>query len=80
MTRETAFGHTIVRPTLVYDAEGGSSCRFFSRISRRFPVVPFIGQGAALKRPVHAADVVDGLFRLAGHPSALGKTLQFQRR
>ena len=77
VTRETALGHTIVRPTLVYERGGGLELQIFLRYLQRFPIVPFIGQGAALKRPVHAADVVDGLFRLAGHPSALGKLYNF---
>ena len=41
---------------------------------RRFPIVPFIGSGRALKRPVWSEDVVDGLCRLANNPKALGKT------
>ena len=43
----------------------------------RFPVVPFIGSGGALKRPVWSEDVVDGLERLAGAPIAHGKIYNF---
>jgi len=39
--------------------------------------VPFIGAGAALKRPVWAEDIVDGLLRLANAPVSLGKTYNF---
>jgi NADH dehydrogenase len=40
-------------------------------------VVPFIGDGSAIKRPVWSEDVVDGLARLAGNRAALGKTYNF---
>jgi nucleoside-diphosphate-sugar epimerase len=68
---------TIVRPTLVYDVGGGQELLMFLDYLRRFPVVPFIGAGGALKRPVWAEDIVDGLLRLAGAPQALGKTYNF---
>jgi nucleoside-diphosphate-sugar epimerase len=71
---ERRLAHTIVRPTLVYDETGGQEFMLFRRYLRRFPIVPFIGPGAALKRPVHAEDVVDGLARMAGNETAFGKT------
>lgn len=72
--RETAFAHTIVRPTLVYDEAGGQEFRLFLDYLRRFPVVPFVGPGTAKKRPVFSDDVVDGLVRIAGNRRAHGKT------
>ena len=69
--------YTIVRPTLVYEAGGGQELMMFLDYLRRFPIVPFIGAGAALKRPVWSEDVVDGLLRLAGNPVALRKTYNF---
>lgn len=71
---ERRFAHTIVRPTLVYDQTGGQEFRIFCDHLRRFPIVPFIGDGAARKRPVHSEDVVDGLIRIVGNPIAFGKT------
>jgi NADH dehydrogenase len=71
---ERAFAHTIVRPTLVYDAEGGQEFRLFLDYLCRFPIVPFIGPGTALKRPVLSDDVVDGLARIAGNFRARGRT------
>jgi nucleoside-diphosphate-sugar epimerase len=65
--------HTIVRPTLVYETGGGQELMMFLDYLRRFPVVPFIGAGRALKRPVWSGDVVDGLARLLGNQLALGK-------
>lgn len=69
--------YTIVRPTLVYEQGGGQELMMFLDYLKRFPVVPFIGSGAALKRPVWAEDVVDGLMRLAGVSLAHGKTYNF---
>jgi nucleoside-diphosphate-sugar epimerase len=74
---ETALAHTIVRPTLVYDVGGSLEVVMFLDYLRRFPVVPFIGAGRALKRPVWAGDIIDGLLRLAGNPVARGKTYNF---
>ena len=68
------FQHTIVRPTLVYDRGGGQELMMFLAYLRRFPVVPLIGAGTAIKRPVWADDVVDGLARLAGNEVAYGRT------
>ncbi len=69
--------HTIVRPTLVYEPGGGQELMMFADYLRRFPVVPFIGSGQALKRPVWSEDVVDGLVRLVGNEKAWGKTYNF---
>jgi nucleoside-diphosphate-sugar epimerase len=66
-------GYTIARPTLVYEPGGGQELMMFLDYLRRFPVVPFIGKGSALKRPVWSGDVVDGLSRLLGSQVALGK-------
>jgi len=66
--------YTIVRPTLVYEQGGGQELMMFLDYLKRFPIVPFIGSGAALKRPVWSEDVVDGLERLAGAAIARGKT------
>jgi len=72
---EHRFAYTIVRPTLVYDETGGGQeFRIFCDHLRRFPVVPFIGDGTVRKRPVHAQDVADGLVRIVGNPVAFGKT------
>ena len=69
--------HTIVRPTLIYDRGGGQEIMLFLAALRRFPVVPFVGRGRALKSPVHADDVVRGLVAIAGNEVAYGKTYAF---
>jgi nucleoside-diphosphate-sugar epimerase len=72
-----AFAHTIVRPTLAYDESGGQEVRMFLEYLQRYPVVPFIGAGRAMKRPVWTGDIVDGLLRLANNPVSYGKTYNF---
>lgn len=74
---ESSFQTTIVRPTLVYDRSGGQEFLIFERHLRRFPIVPFIGRGNALKRPVWAGDIVNGLLRLAENPVSYGKLYNF---
>jgi nucleoside-diphosphate-sugar epimerase len=74
---ETRFAHTIVRPTLVYDRGGGQEFMLFWRYLERFPVVPFVGDGRARKRPVWAEDIVSGLAAIAGNPRSHGKTYNF---
>jgi nucleoside-diphosphate-sugar epimerase len=74
---QASFAFTIVRPTLVYDAGGGQELLMFLDYLRRFPVVPFIGSGSAVKRPVWAGDIIDGLLRLVGNPVSHGKTYNF---
>jgi nucleoside-diphosphate-sugar epimerase len=71
---EPSFEHTIVRPTLVYDKNGGLELTMFVNYLLRFPIVPFIGNGSAMKRPVHSEDLVEGLLRLAGNEDTHGKT------
>ena len=65
--------HTIVRPTLVYDEHGGQEFMMFWEQLRKFPVVPFVGQGQAKKSPVHCDDLVAGLLGIADNPAAHGQ-------
>lgn len=74
IVEKSGLPYTIVRPTLVYEQGGGQELMMFLDYLKRFPVVPFIGAGDALKRPVWSEDVVDGLERLAGARIAHGKT------
>jgi NADH dehydrogenase len=77
VVRDSGVPYTIVRPTLVYERGGGQELMLFLDYLRRFPVVPFIGSGSAIKRPVWSEDIVDGLARLSGAEIALGKTYNF---
>ncbi|MBN1131069.1 MAG: NAD-dependent epimerase/dehydratase family protein, partial [Chitinispirillaceae bacterium] len=75
--RKSKLSWTIVRPTLVYGERGGQEFDMFLRYLKRFPVVPFIGRGGALKRPVYVGDVVDGLAKLATRESGTGNVYNF---
>jgi NADH dehydrogenase len=78
MVREqTGLNWTIVRPTLAYNQHGGEEFRMFQEYLRKFPVVPFIGPGKALKNPVHVDDLMRGFLAVADNPIAYGKTYNF---
>jgi nucleoside-diphosphate-sugar epimerase len=74
---EPVLKSTVVRPTLAYDEHGGQEFLMFLRYLKAFPIVPFIGSGKALKRPVWTGDIVDGLLRLPNNPVSYGKTYNF---
>jgi nucleoside-diphosphate-sugar epimerase len=74
LVKSSGLAYTIVRPTLVYDENGGQEFRLFLDYLRRYPMVPFVGSGAAKKRPVFSGDVVEGLALIAGNARARGKT------
>jgi len=66
---------TIIRPTLVYDkGKGAEEYDRFLEYLAKFPVVPFIGAGRALKRPVFVGDLIGGLAEVCGNAAVIGKT------
>jgi len=68
---------TIVRPTLAYNEHGGEEFSMYNDYLKRFPVVPFIGTGRALKNPVHVDDLMRGFLAIANNPKTFGKTYNF---
>jgi NADH dehydrogenase len=72
-----AMAWTIVRPTLVYERGGGQEFVAFLHSLLKYPVVPFVGKGLALKNPVHVDDMGRGLLSIAGNPKSHGKTYNF---
>jgi nucleoside-diphosphate-sugar epimerase len=74
---QNAMKWTIVRPTLAYNENGGEEFNMFLAYLRKYPVIPFIGAGRALKRPVHCDDLMAGFLALAGNEKAHGKTYAF---
>lgn len=68
---------TIVRPTLTYGPGEGQEFMMFLDQLKKWPVVPFIGSGAAKKNPVLADDVVKGLAAIADNPRTYGKIYNF---
>jgi NADH dehydrogenase len=77
LVKKSKLPWTIVRPTLLYGKKGGQEFDMFLDYLRRFPIVPFIGKGGALKRPVFVDDVVDGLFTLTCLKRGTGRTYNF---
>jgi NADH dehydrogenase len=70
--------YTIIRPTLVYgEQRGGQEFDLFLAYLKRFPVVPFIGKGSAVKRPVFVGDIINGLVGLNNQKRAYGKIYNF---
>jgi NADH dehydrogenase len=65
---------TLVRPTLVYDRDGGLEFKLYADFVRRYPVVPLVAGGRARKSPVHVDDLLSGLLAMAGNPITFGKT------
>jgi NADH dehydrogenase len=73
----SGLGFTIIRPTLVYDKQGGLEFNMFLSYLNRFHVVPFIGKGKAVKRPVFSEDIIMGLQNLYKNKIAVGKIYNF---
>ncbi|MGH9441710.1 MAG: NAD-dependent epimerase/dehydratase family protein [Thermoanaerobaculia bacterium] len=77
IVRASGIAWTIVRPTLAYERGGGLEFMGFLNSLLRFPIVPFVGRGRALKNPVHVDDIGKGLLAIAGNPKSHGKTYNF---
>ena len=74
---QSTMNWTIVRPTLAYNEYGGEEFMMYNDFLKRFPVVPFIGNGRALKNPVHVDDLMRGFLAIANNPKTFGKTYAF---
>jgi NADH dehydrogenase len=77
LVRESGVKYTIVRPTLVYGKKGGQEFDIFLANLKKFPIIPFIGRGESLKRPVLVDDIIDGLITLASQPEGKAKLYNF---
>lgn len=69
--------YTIIRPTLAYNENGGQEYLMFLDYLKKYPVVPFIGKGKALKNPVHVDDLMKGFLAIPGNKKTYGKTYNF---
>jgi NADH dehydrogenase len=74
---QTAMKWTIVRPTLAYNENGGEEFKMFWDSLTKYPVVPFVGGGRAVKKPVHVDDLMAGFLAIPGNPKSYGKTYAF---
>lgn len=68
---------TIVRPTLIYEHGGGQEFMMFWDYLQKYPVIPFVGKGQAMKNPVYAEDLIAGLVEIAGNEKTFGKIYHF---
>jgi nucleoside-diphosphate-sugar epimerase len=69
--------YTIIRPTLVYESNGGQEFMMFMDYLLKYPVVPFIGRGRSLKNPVDVDDLMKGMLAIPGNEKCYGKTYNF---
>jgi nucleoside-diphosphate-sugar epimerase len=74
VVKSSGLVYTILRPTLVYGERGGQEFDMYLDYLKKFPVVPFIGSGASLKRPVYVEDVNTGLLAVCDNEKTCGKT------
>lgn len=65
---------TIIRPTILYGYGGSQELKIYVESLRKFPIiVPVLGMGKAMKRPVCLEDIVNGLLLLINKPVSYGK-------
>jgi nucleoside-diphosphate-sugar epimerase len=69
--------YTIIRPTLVYDGNGGQEFMMFMDYLLKYPVVPFIGTGKSLKNPVDVDDLMKGMLAIPGNKKCYGQIYHF---
>jgi nucleoside-diphosphate-sugar epimerase len=77
VSSQKSMQYTIVRPTLVYEKDGGQEFMMFMEYLTKYPFVPFIGRGRAKKNPVFVDDFVQGMLAIANNPKTYGKTYNF---
>lgn len=72
--RASALPWTILRPSLIHGpGERGVAART-ARALRRLPVLPIVGSGEELLRPVFVGDVAAAALACVERPAAIGKT------
>jgi NADH dehydrogenase len=69
--------YTIVRPTLAYEDGGAAEIVHFINYLRKYPVIPFIGSGGALKSPVYVEDIINGFVNIYGNEKAFSRIYNF---
>lgn len=74
---QNSMPYTIVRPTLAYEDGGGQEFMMFLDYLKKYPIIPFIGRGKALKSPVYVGDLIKGFLALADNEKSYGKTYNF---
>ncbi len=69
--------YTIVRPTLVYEKNGGQEFIMFQDYLKKYPIIPFVGRGRAKKNPVYVDDLVYGMLAIANNSKTHSKIYDF---
>lgn len=72
IARQRGLSVTIIRPGMIYGAGAGLWTKTLFQLATR-PTIPFPLAGLGTAPPIHAADVVDLMLRLADHPAADGQ-------
>jgi nucleoside-diphosphate-sugar epimerase len=75
--KQSKMPYTIIRPTLVYERNGGQEFMMFMDYLMKYPVVPFIGTGKSLKNPVDVDDLMKGMLAIPGNKKCYGKIYNF---
>lgn len=69
---------TIIRPTLVYGEGGSHELKTYVEALKKFPlIIPLVGKGNALKKPVWIGDVIKGLSLTLNKSITYNKTYNF---
>ena len=64
---------TLFRPTLIYGAGKDKNIEFIRSMINTFGVFPVIGNGGALRQPVHADDLASACVTALNHPAMVNK-------
>jgi nucleoside-diphosphate-sugar epimerase len=70
--RESGLKWTILRPTMIYGAEGDRNLSRLLTLLPRLPVLPVPGGGRQLQQPVHVADVAGAVLSAVERPETAG--------
>lgn len=65
---------TIVRPSLIYDGDGGEEFGLFKKHVLKYNPIPFVGDGSAKKNPVWVEDIMRAMIAIPGNEKTYGKT------
>lgn len=71
--RASSLAWTIIRPTMIYGAEGDRNIARLLALLRRTPVVPVPGGGRRLQQPVHVQDLARAVLASAVTNAAISK-------
>lgn len=69
--------YTIIRPTLAYEDGGAAEIVHFINYLKKYPIIPLIGKGDALKSPVYVEDIIDGFVNIYGNEKAYNNIYNF---